>query len=162
MSGSCNNGYTPAERDAKRKVLLDRISKGELAEASGPCMLCGDPEAPVAYHDEDYSKAYLWELPALLSLCTGCHKDKVHKRFGRTPAHWHAFIAHVRRGGYARDLKDLAINKELVACRQVFETGRRYQMRRLRQYASLIGTEWFADLRLASASKIDPAARPCR
>lgn len=161
MGASFYNGYSPAERDAKYQVLMERIAIGEQPEAAGPCMLCGDPTSPVMYHDEDYSLPYLWESPALLVLCGNCHKDKLHKRFGRPPSHWHAFIAHVRRGGWASDIaKDAEIRKEVDRYRRALEAGEPFELRSLRPYVGVVGEEWFANLRLDEASKTDPAARP--
>ena len=121
-------------------------------------MLCGDPDQPLMYHDEDYSLPYIWEPPALLTLCTNCHKDKLHKRFNRTAANWAAFLAHVRRGGYARETK--VYRKELTACERAMEAGLNFLIQPLRPYKAAIGTEWFANLRLDIASRTDPAARP--
>lgn len=114
--GSWYNGYSPKERDKKFKVLKKFIAKGELPKASGPCALCGDPEVTVEYHDEDYGEPFIWEAPALLCLCRNCHRDKLHKRFWRHNS-WFAYIAHIRRGGYARDLKNPASKKEFQAYR---------------------------------------------
>ena len=161
MSGTYYNGYSPAERNEKFEVLLTRIASGEQPEASGPCMLCGDPSGPVQYHDEDYSKPYLWGPPALLVLCSNCHKDKLHKRFRRTSANWQAFLAHVRRGGWSSDLsRDPAIKREVADCRRAIEAGEPFELRPLRPYTAVVGTEWFANLRLDEASKSDPSARP--
>ena len=86
MGGSFYNGYSPAERTAKYRVLLERIDNGAQPEATGPCMLCGDPEVPVMYHD--YSVPCLWEPPALLVLCSNYEKDRLHRRFSRPSARW--------------------------------------------------------------------------
>src|SRR6185295_5191989 len=96
------------------KEMHARIARGEQSAACGPCELCGDAEVPVEYHDEDYSLPYLWGPPALFSLCRHCHRDKLHKRFTR-PMAWEAFLAHVRRGGYARDLRDPGTKAEVTA-----------------------------------------------
>src|SRR5689334_10537327 len=106
------NGYDWNERNAKLKELKERLLRGEQAPPQGPCELCGDPEVPVEYHDEDYSLPYRWTRPALYCLCRTCHRDKLHKRFARQSA-WKAFLAHVRRGGYARDLNDEEVKKEV-------------------------------------------------
>lgn len=160
MAGTYYNGYSSPEREAKYQVMLDRISSGELANPSGPCLLCRDSDVPVVYHDEDYSMPYLWEPPALLRLCRNCHTDKIHKRFVRPLSHWQAFLAHVRRGGYARELKCPAVKTEIAACRQAFEAGEPFSMRQLRAYEPDDRPEWFAHLRMDLASKTDPAARP--
>jgi len=140
------NGYSPKERDVKSKVLKRLVAKGELPPASGPCALCGDPEAPVEYHDEDYGEPFIWGPPALLCLCRNCHRDKLHKRFWRHSA-WYAFIAHIRRGGYARDIKDPKIKKELEACRKAIEQSEPFTLQDLRSYQCTVGEEWFANLR---------------
>ena len=100
MAGNWYNGYSPQEREIKFRVLKRLIDRGELPSASGPCMLCGDPDVPVEYHSEDYGEPFLWEPPAMRSLCRHCHRDKLHKRFSRHSA-WEAYLMHVRRGGYA-------------------------------------------------------------
>jgi hypothetical protein len=153
------NGYSAKERDLKFKELKRRIVRGELRPATGPCALCGDPEVPVEYHDEDYGEPFIWEVPALSQLCRHCHRDKLHKRFWRHAA-WHAFVAHVRRGGYARDLKDREIRKEFDACKRAIEQGRSFVLRSLRPYRCVVGQEWFANLRLDPESLRDPTARP--
>ena len=157
--GSWYNGYTAKERDVKFKILKRLIAKGELPPPSGPCMLCGDPEAGVEYHDEDYSEPFIWGPPALLSLCRHCHRDKLHKRFWRQPA-WQAYVAHIRRGGYARDLKDPKIKKEFALCRVAIERGERISLMTLRPYGRRVGEEWFANLRMDPESLSDPSARP--
>lgn len=109
------NGYSWKERLAKLRVLNRRLARGEIAVAAPPCQLCGDPEPKsVEYHDEDYSKEYLWESPALYILCRNCHRTQLHKRFAR-PNAWKAFVAHVLRGGYARDLAVSAVKREVHA-----------------------------------------------
>ena len=78
-------------------------------------MLCGDPDVPVEYHTENYGHPYLWKPPAEFALCEHCHKHKLHKRFTQPGKElWLAFLAHVRRGGYARDLKEPGIKKEFA------------------------------------------------
>ena len=157
--GSWYNGYSPKERDDKFKVMKRLIAKGEVPPASGPCALCGDPETPVEYHDEDYGEPFIWNAPALLCLCRNCHRDKLHKRFWRHSA-WLAYIAHVRRGGYARDLKDRDVKKEFDVCRAAIERGEPYTFRKLRPYQPTIGAEWFANLRMDPESLSAPSARP--
>lgn len=152
------NGYSPKERDAKFKNMKRFLSMGMLAPALGPCMLCGDPDVIVEYHDEDYGEPFLWVPPALLSLCRHCHRDKLHKRFRRNSA-WYAYLAHVRRGGYARDLKNATIKKEVAVCCSAIEQGKEFALRTLRPYPFTVGEEWFANLRLDFESLIDPAAR---
>ncbi len=153
------NGYSWNERNVKLKELMSKIKRGELGPANGPCALCGDPDVPVEYHDEDYSKPYLWGSPALLALCRNCHRDKLHKRFSR-PMAWKAFIAHIRRGGYARDLKDPVVKKEVTAYKAAIERGETSSLRQLRPYLRVVGEEWFANLRMDIESLADPVARP--
>ena len=157
--GTWYNGYSPKERDAKFKALKHLELNGTLPPASGPCMLCSDPEVAVEYHDEDYGEPFLWAPPALLTLCRHCHRDKLHKRFGR-PAQWKAYVAHVRRGGYARDLKDSAIKAEFQACQIAFEKGETFTLRPMRSYLPPVGKEWFANIRMDVESLSDPSARP--
>jgi hypothetical protein len=146
------NGYDWNERNAKLREMNRRIANGEQPRAVGPCDLCGDPQVPVEYHDEDYSLPYLWGPPALFALCRNCHRDKLHKRFAR-PTAWKAFLAHVRRGGYARDLKDPAIQKEVAACQAALERGvPAPDLRPLRPYKLPSGSEWFAALSLDAAT----------
>lgn len=156
---SSYNGYSAREREVKFRELKRLVARGELLPASGPCALCGDPEVPVEYHDEDYGEPFIWGPPALLALCRHCHRDKLHKRFWRHAA-WQAFVAHVRRGGYARDLKDPAIKKEVAQYRAAIEQGKHFELRMLRPYSGTVGREWFASLRMDPESLTDPKARP--
>jgi len=159
MADSWYNGYSAKERDIKFKVSKRMIAKGELSPARGPCMLCGDPDVAVEYHSEDYGEPFIWEVPALLCLCRHCHRDKLHKRFWRHSA-WQAYIAHIRRGGYARDLKDKKIQKELEACSAAIERGEPSILPTLRPYTREAGKEWFANIRMDHESLSDPSARP--
>jgi hypothetical protein len=153
------NGYSPEERDAKLNALKRRIARGEVAQASGPCALCGDPDVPVEYHSEDYATEYRWNPPAMYPLCRHCHRDKLHKRF-RRPSFWHAFLAHVRRGGYARDLKDPTIKREIQAYAAAIQRGEAPALRALRPYVRTAGGEWFSNLRMDPESLVDRSARP--
>ena len=145
--GNSYNGYSAEARDKKFKILKQLIGKGLLPLASGPCALCGDPDSPVEYHSEDYGEPFLWTPPAMYVLCRNCHRDKLHKRFWRQEA-WLAFIAHVRRGGYSKDLKDRNIKKEVDAYRQALANGGTFTLSELRPYKRVIGQEWFAKLSL--------------
>jgi hypothetical protein len=159
--GSWYNGYSKKERDANFEEMKRLIAAGDLPAASGPCALCGDPEAAVEYHNEDYGiNPFLRTEPALLALCRHCHRDKIHKRFERHPSAWRTFIAHVRRGGYARDLKDPSVKKELSVYRAAITRGKLSVLRELRPYTRVVGEEWFANLRMDKESKQDSAARP--
>ena len=153
------NGYSPKERDDKFKAMKKLLAKGLLLAPSGSCHLCGDTEVPLEYHDEDYGEPFIWEPPALLSLCRHCHRDKLHKRFKRHSA-WHIYIAHIRRGGYARDLKELSVKKELHAYQAALEKGEPFEPKSLRPYKHEIGKEWFTSLRMDIESLDDPKARP--
>lgn len=154
------NGFSPEERLAKLNVCNEKLEKGEIADASGPCMLCGDPDIPVELHSEDYGKPYLWTYPAVLSLCKTCHRFKLHGRFAR-PEDWQTYVAHVRRGGYSREIKDPEISKELRAYREALKKGETPNgLCVLRPYTQELGKEWFANLRLDAESKMDPTARP--
>ena len=154
------NGYCPKERDKNFDELKRQIASGELHPATGPCALCGDPDVHVEYHNEDCGMdPFIGVEPALFALCRNCHRDKLHKRFWRHSA-WRAFIAHVRRGGYARDLKDKIIKKEVEAFRVAVERGESPTLRELRPYTRIVGAEWFANLRMDPESLSDPSARP--
>lgn len=152
------NGYSPEERDAKLKVANEKLASGELPEASGPCMLCNDPDVPVEYHSEDYGQPFVWGPPGVYTLCKSCHRFRIHTRF-RHPDVWQAYLAHVRRGGYARDLRDPAIAAEFKAYRLAIKRGEPAELNPLRPYAPTPGAEWFANLRLDKESLTDPAAR---
>ena len=149
------NGYSPKERDEKYRDLKRLISIGTLDSAKGPCDLCCDPDVAVEYHDEDYAKPYIWTKPALLCLCRHCHRYKLHKRFKNVNS-WNIFLAHIRRGGYARDLKDTEIKKEL----KEFKKGTIKNLKLLRKYNQNVGSEWFANIRMDIESLQDPSARP--
>lgn len=153
------NGYSPQERAAKFWALKRLLRAGDVESAAGPCALCGDCDVTVEYHSEDYAAPFQWNPPAMYALCRSCHRDKVHRRFWR-PGSWHAFIAHVRRGGYARDLNDGAIKAEVDGYRLALECGEQRALRPLRPYSAIPGQEWFAALRLDPESLDDPAARP--
>jgi hypothetical protein len=153
------NGYSPEERGKKFEILKNLIKEGTVPAAKGPCMICNDPESPVEYHSEDYGEPFLWEPPAMYSLCQSCHRFKLHGRF-RYPSSWEAYVAHVRRGGYARDLKDPKINEEVKAAAIAIRNKQPFELSEIRPYPKEAGKEWFATLRMDDASKTDPAARP--
>jgi len=153
------NGYSPKERDAKYKEMKHLISKGFLSTPKAPCDLCNDPNSPVEYHDEDYGLPYIWTKPALLCLCRHCHRYKLHKRF-KNQNNWNIFIAHIRRGGYASDLKNKEVIKELKFYKLALEKGENAALKTLRNYEQIIGKEWFSNLRMDIKSLDDPKARP--
>src|ERR1700730_6069375 len=102
---------------AKFREMERRLTSGELASPKGPCQLCGDPGGPASsvsfeYHDEDYSCPYSWAAPASYVLCRDCHIYRLHQRFAH-PKSWTTFLAHVRRGCYAREMKEPAVKREL-------------------------------------------------
>lgn len=148
------NGYSPKERDTKFRELKRLINIRKLKKAVGPCDLCCDPDADVEYHDEDYGKPFLWNKPALLCLCRHCHRTKLHKRFKNT-LNWYVYLAHIRRGGFSRDLKDIIIRKEL----KDFALRKITTLKVLRPYKKNIGREWFVNLRMDLKSLNDPKAR---
>lgn len=159
-SGGWYNGYDWTQRDAKLRVLKRLIAQGAMAPATGPCQLCGDPEVPVEYHDEDYSQPYLWGPPALFALCRNCHRDKLHKRFAR-PHAWSAFLAHVRRGGYARDLKEPGVKRDVVRlARALAAGGPQLSLEHKRPYGATPGREWFATLSCDPVTISPAAIRP--
>ncbi|HEY5264730.1 MAG TPA: hypothetical protein VIJ37_07025 [Steroidobacteraceae bacterium] len=124
----------------------------------GPCDICGDPSVPVEPHSEDYSQPYRWDRPAEYPLCRTCHRDRLHKRFAK-PDMWEAHKAHVRRGGYASDLKDPDIAAEVKAYRVAFQRGERLVLRQLRPRRSTSG-KWWEELSVDPAILTSPDARP--
>ena len=78
---------------------------------NGPCHFCGDPDASVEPHSEDYSEPYQWEKPAEYAVCNTCH-SRLHKRF-KNPSAWAAYKLHAKRGGYGSDLKIPGIAREV-------------------------------------------------
>lgn len=155
------NGFSPAERSAKFRTLKHLVSRGELANATGPCELCGDPDSPVEYHSEDYAAPFRWEAPAMRVLCRHCHRGKLHGRFVREST-WQVFLAHVRRGGYARDLRSASIAAELRSFRLASLNGELATLTPLRPYRRVAGGEWFARLEMRPASLTEASARPAR
>lgn len=155
------NGFTDAERIAKNDAGARARIAGTMPASCGPCMLCGDPEADLEPHSEDYSAPYSWEPPAVFWICRHCHRDKLHKRFAR-PDLWRAFVAHVRRGGYARDLMDSAVRAEFEAYRLATSDGRPVALRVLRTDRTWATAEWFELLTVDPASMMALWARPRR
>jgi hypothetical protein len=153
------NGYCLKERQKKLKVFKRLLAAGEVPPASGPCALCGDPDIPVEYHDEDYSEPYIWTEPAAYALCVHYHRHKLHRRFWQN-AVWTAFVAHVRRGGYARDWMDPEVKREITDYTAALTRGETARLRQLRAYTRIAGEEWFARLTMDARSLTDPAVRP--
>ena len=139
------NGFSAKERDAKLQAMKRLIAEGTLPPASGPCRLCGDPDIEVEYHDEDYSHPYVWVEPATYVLCRHCHRQKLHGRYAHAFV-WQAFLAHVRRGGYASDLLYPHIKLEVHAFCMALKTGQEFELHSLRPYTKYVGDEWFARL----------------
>src|SRR5947209_7927823 len=143
------NGYTWNDRMAKYREMQRRLESRELAWPCGPCQLCNDPggeNTGVAfeYHDEDYSREYRWSPPAAYVLCRDCHVYRVHQRF-RNPWSWFAFLAHVRRGGYAREMRDTRVKAEVANYRRaLMDGGPTPSLSKLREYSKTTGAEWFA------------------
>ena len=157
--GTFYNGYSPLDRSDHLEAQKRQIAAGELTPASGPCALCGDQDSPVEYHAEDYAQPYCWTPPAAYALCLYCHRHQLHRRF-RWPETWTAYLAHVRRGGYARDLQNPTVRLEFEFYRWSIKRGQSVFLYPLRPYTKAVGTEWFAGLRMDVQSLRDPAARP--
>lgn len=153
------NGYSETERRAKGEERARLLRAGALPEHPSACMLCGDPDVPVEAHSEDYSVPYLWDPPAVYWLCVHCHRHKLHRRF-LSPDTWRAFLAHVRRGGYASDLHDPAIAKEIAAYREALKNERLFELRALRPRPDMRDVEWWDALTMNKASLNDRRARP--
>jgi hypothetical protein len=153
------NGYSTQERHRKAQAGKTARKTGEVPAPRGPCSICGDPDVPVEYHSEDYSQPYRWVPPAMHTVCRHCHRDKLHKRF-TNPDLWRAFQAHVRRGGYARDLIDPVVAAELKRYRRALRRGEPFVLRTLRPYSHQPGTEWWAGLSLDPETLTSPSARP--
>lgn len=100
------NGYSPKQRAANLRAYHGHVRRGEYSAVShvhrgGPCDLCGDPQAE-QWHSEDYSEPFRFEPPASYKICRVCHLSWLHQRF-RKPVGWHAFLMHVREGGFGRN-----------------------------------------------------------
>jgi len=154
MSGNPYNGFSWSDRMAKYKEMQRRISAGELAAPRGPCELCSQPALPdgsitFEYHDENYGQEYKWIAPDAYVLCRNCHIYRIHQRFVRC-LNWRAFLAHVRRGGYASELKLPAIKAEIASYQRALQAGLiPPSLAILRPYKGIVGREWFTNLSLA-------------
>jgi hypothetical protein len=159
------NGYSWDERMAKFKEMHRRLSPEELKNLKGPCRLCGDPGGPgtgvtFEYHDEDYSREYSWSEPAAYVVCRNCHIYRIHQRFAR-PLAWRAFLAHVERGGYARDMRSPKVQQELKTYRRAIECGINLpELKSLNSGRRSIKDEWFSKLTVDPNSINSPAYRP--
>jgi hypothetical protein len=163
--GTPYNGYSWRERMAKLEQMKRRIAEGSVSPPQGPCRLCGDPGPAGSgvvfeYHDEDYSRPYRWDEPAAYVLCHDCHVFRLHQRFAH-PLSWRTFLAHVRRGGYAREMRDPVLSKELDAYKNALRNHEDPpDLAPLRPCGPRAGTEWFARLTMDVARMTDPASRP--
>jgi hypothetical protein len=147
------NGFSPGQRDRNFAVLKQQIVEGFVRAAAGPCRLCGDPigspdrrtGVTFEYHTEDYTLPLLLGEPNLVILCIHCHRAKLHKRFS-DPSGWLAFLAHIRRGGYARDLKISSVAREVKGVKTALmaRRGADLEILRERQTSDLLG--WFSAL----------------
>lgn len=158
MAGNWYNGYSPEERTAKGKDGKVRRAKGILPAFAPPCALCGDPDVAVEPHSEDYSLAYIWDPPAVYALCRHCHRHKLHMRF-KDPIGWEVFKAHVRRGGYARELAKKDVVAELSHFRRARDRGGPAALKRLRE-RRLTGKEWWEHLSADPSTLTAKSARP--
>lgn len=121
------NGYSWEERMAKFREMQRRIASGALRAPDGPCRLCLDPGGPntgvtFEYHDEDYSREYDWSEPAAYVVCRTCHIYRIHQRFAHQQS-WRVFLAHVARGGYAREMREREVRRELATYRRRLKAG---------------------------------------
>jgi hypothetical protein len=152
------NGYTPQERMKKSRALVDAWLSGRVQEPWPPCQLCGDPDVTCDSHSEDYSEPHKWRPPAMYSLCGACHA-RLHKRFTR-PDLWEDFKAHVRRGGYARDLReDAAVIREFGAYRKARARGAHVELSQLRPRRTKSKGWWdklSVDLKILTARSARP------
>lgn len=148
--GNPYNGFSAAERAKKLVDMHRQISSGLLRVPRGPCRLCNDPgeakdENQFEYHDEDYSWEYKWAEPYAFVVCKLCHL-RIHTRF-KHPEAWHCFLAHVRRGGYAREMREVSVKRELGEWRRALNTREQLPLLRpVRQYVGSPGNEWFSRL----------------
>jgi hypothetical protein len=158
LSMQSYNGFSPEQRYRKARAMHLALSSGELAPPTGPCQLCGDPRVPVEFHDEDYSEPFSWVAPAAYCICRDCHR-RVHQRF-TAPLAWLAFVAHVRRGGYARDLLRAAIRTELARYQQSLARGEPPpKLTVLRARSAVPAADWFSKLQ-AGGTRSSRAGRP--
>lgn len=151
--GNSYNGFSWACRMAKFKEMNRRLDARELSPPQGPCRLCGDPggrhtDVQFEYHDEDYGLEYSWDEPSAYVVCRDCHIYRIHQRNAH-PNSWELFLAHVRRGGYAREMREASVKSELSRSRKAILSGEVADLKELRPYVNVIGQEWFAHLSMA-------------
>ena len=152
------NGYSGAEREAKLRDLHRLKRAGEFPSPPDQCSLCGDPDVALEPHSEDYSQEFLWTAPAMYWLCRHCHREKLHKRFARPDA-WRALLLHVRRGGYARELKTTENKRELGEATKAIAASKTPTLRVIRS-RKLDGEQWWEQLTLDPESRDSAQARP--
>lgn len=138
---------------AKFKEMNRRIEAGTLTLQKGPCRLCGDPgghdtEVTFEYHDEDYGSEYSWNEPSAYVVCRDCHIYRIHQRVAH-PNAWTLFLAHVRRGGYPREMRNTTVKSELSNARKAILSGEAANLKPLRPYAQVVGHEWFSQLSMS-------------
>jgi len=151
------NGFTGAERLRKYQVYKQRQAQGLGPFPVGPCQLCADPTAAVEPHSEDYATPYQWEPPAEYMICRSCH-GWVHQRFAKPDA-WGQFLAHVARGGYAREFAQAPVTQERKAAARAMAEGAVHTWAPIAGRAPQVGG-WWTTLTLDEDSLTDPAARP--
>src|SRR6185437_3753328 len=100
----------------------------------------------------------LWEPPAEYALCRLCHRDRLHKRFLK-PDIWAAHKAHVRRGGYASDVRRPEIVRELDAFRKAWRNGETFELSQLRPRI-VPADAWWERLTTDPSSLTSVASRP--
>lgn len=152
------NGYSPEERDRKLRAS-HRLWPARCGHpcSQPPCHLCGDPQAVVRPHSEDYSEPYHWEPPFTYALCRPCH-SRIHKRFS-DPTSWLAYKLHLRRGGYGSDLKTPQTSREVTRLAKALLAGRPFPVSRIREHPRT-GTEWWEFLSTDARILDQPWARP--
>jgi hypothetical protein len=150
------NGYSSVERNRKLRQSKRQFPNRSHPCYQRPCHMCGDPDADVKPHSEDYSVPYLWEPPAVYALCKPCHY-RIHTRFAR-PSSWLAYKLHLRRGGYGSDNKG-RIGREVTRLAKTIASGKRFELAHLRE-KNFTGSEWWERLSTDPRMLADRAARP--
>lgn len=85
----------------------------------------------------------------------------LHKRFA-APGRWRAFLAHVRRGGYARDLQESETRREFSAFKKAKASGKEFELRILRSDRAFKSKEWWEQLTLDPACAEPGFPKPSR
>jgi hypothetical protein len=152
------NGYSPKEREKKRRASYKIYPNHSHPYYKGPCHVCGDPNSPVEPHSEDYSEPYLWERPAEYAVCKTCH-SRLHKRF-KNPHAWAAYKIHLRHGGYGSDLKIGIMAKKITELGSAVKAGLVPPSIQFIRQKSLTETEWWEKLSVEMRTLTDPTARP--